>query len=83
MGEKQNIPLLLGSLLYESAFYTRAADFFRISIDTFGKECSVLYNMALSCYYAGETKVARSYLSDLLDIDPSYPPALKFLKGFY
>ncbi|MDF2804480.1 MAG: repeat-containing protein [Anaerocolumna sp.] len=72
IGEEGNLFFCLGSLLGYFGFDSDAAKLFKSSIEFYGEDAAIYYEIALSYYNLMELDSALEYLSKSLRLDPDF-----------
>ncbi len=77
IGEPEDLPFLLGGLLYEMGCYEEALAYFQESLTAFGPNPSPAYNVALCQYQLGRHGEALTGVEQVLAEAPDFELAVK------
>lgn len=76
IGEAQDLPFALGTLLHGLRAYGDALGYFEQSLRLHGPDPSTLYNMGLCHHGLGQLQAALERIEETLRLDPSYEQAI-------
>jgi tetratricopeptide (TPR) repeat protein len=79
LAEDQDVASHLGVLLYEMSYYAEALELFVRSVELYGSDAAVSYNMGLCHYGLGKMKAALEYVNEALALDPDFEDARTML----
>ena len=79
LAEEQDVPFHLGVLHYEMGHYVEALDLFMRSVELYGPNATVSYNMGLCHYGLRRMDAALASLKKAMALDPAFEDARKFL----
>lgn len=77
--KNQDLPFILGMLLYNLDYPEQAITFYQQSLALFGEQIETLYNMAIAQQLAELVDDAKATANHVLQIDPEYKPAYDLL----
>jgi len=72
LAEDQDVASHLGVLLYETGYYVEALDLFNRSVELYGPDAMISYNMALCHYGLGQIEAALEHVNEALALDPDF-----------
>ena len=72
IGEEGDLAYCFGSILGYFGYDSDALKFFKASIEFYGEDAAVYYEIALCYYNLGEIQKARSYTEKSLALDPNF-----------
>jgi tetratricopeptide (TPR) repeat protein len=75
LAEDQDVASHLGVLLYEIGYYTEALDLFTRSVELYGPDATVSYNMGLCHYGLREMEAALGCVNEALVLEPAFGDA--------
>ncbi|HEX3044791.1 MAG TPA: tetratricopeptide repeat protein [Bacillota bacterium] len=76
LGENKDLPFWMGMLLYEIDYYPAALEYFQHSIELYGPDPAVLYNMAMCHYGLDQFKEALELLNQVIELDSANEEAV-------
>lgn len=80
LGEAYNIAFVLAELLFALRFFREAIVYLHLSIEIYGKQDSVLYNLALCHFMTEDFEEAKRILAELLKTYPENENGLSLSK---
>lgn len=78
----QDICFEIGTLFYALEHFEEAIKFYELSLENFGMEPSVLYNLALCHQSLDDEEKAKSLCHKALDINPNYQEVIELVAEF-
>jgi tetratricopeptide (TPR) repeat protein len=75
LAEDQDLASHLGVLLYEMGYYTQALELFSHSLELYGPDATVSYNMGLCHYGLRQLEAALGHVKEAQTLDPDFEDA--------
>jgi len=72
LAEDQDLASHLGVVLYEMGYYAEALDYFPRSVELYGPDATIAYDMGLCHHGLRQMEKAFEYINDALRLDPSF-----------
>ncbi len=75
IGEENDLPFKLGSLMYAMDYYPEALNYYQHSLSLYGPDAATMYNMSLCYYCQRHWEAALEYIDRALKLDPAHEGA--------
>jgi tetratricopeptide (TPR) repeat protein len=75
LDEDQDVASHLGVLLYESGYYAEALGYFIRSVELYGPDATISYNMGLCHYGLRQMEAALECVNEALTLKPDFEDA--------
>jgi len=75
LAEDQDLASHLGVILYEMGYYAEALDYFIRSVELYGPDATVSYNIGLCHYGLGQMEAALEHVNEALALDQDFDDA--------
>lgn len=75
IGEEEDLPFVLGMLLYQISYYPEALTYFEHSLRLHGTTAATSYNLGMCYYGLRQIGAALRYVEEALALDPGFEPA--------